>query len=396
MNKKEKKIMNKWLTMLNKNISGLNHSDRKDIIENYTEMWQEELSQGKTSSEILLQLRPIKEISIELYKDFEILPKSTGEVIKVKIVNITKTADAENNPNSFKVFTKSLFSLISKFFASLMSVLAFTISILTFVIFVGIVIATPISVVLIFLDYDFLVALPIGLVFIGTSLILLILFYFLSSVIYNSNKKVWKYIFKINGNGFQKPKSFKRVSLVVIIFSASIIGLGATVSVVGENSIYGSVLANKFLHDKEDQFSLEEQIQVIEKYQVENNVKIDNQTKWNLNFKGYQDWLTFDSKFDKNVSKNTVQVQTKYNYKVSISQNYILALKNEVGFQSSNLQDKQITQKLDKIDLYLEIKNPWHLRYLSLTPVKLIINYNIDIAGLKVENIGTNFLWTHN
>lgn len=87
MNKKDKKRIDKWLTLLSKKLSGLRSEDRKDVIENYKDMWNEELSQGKSVNEILLGLKPVEEIAKELYEEFGVIKNVKGDVTKIKIIN---------------------------------------------------------------------------------------------------------------------------------------------------------------------------------------------------------------------------------------------------------------------------------------------------------------------
>ncbi|ATZ18004.1 hypothetical protein [Mesoplasma melaleucae] len=211
-------------------------------MKNYKDIWDEELSQGKSVNEILLGLRPVEKIAKELYEEFGVIKNAKGYVTKIKIVN-SKT-DATN----------WAFSSVNNFFAKLLgitySILAILLSLTFFLSFVAAIILIPVAIVLAFINYEFLVILALAIGVMGIGIVIAIFFFFLSSISYNTVKVIFSGWFvkkRIETIDKPKRKMKTRLMLIMIIICGALGGVGAITSTVGTNSIYGSVLSDKYL-----------------------------------------------------------------------------------------------------------------------------------------------------
>ncbi|ATZ21557.1 DUF1700 domain-containing protein [Mesoplasma tabanidae] len=379
MNKKTTKIMDKWLNLLSKKLSGLKTSDRKDIIENYRDLWNEELSLNKSANEILLGLRPIDEIAKELYEEFEVIKKSKSDVTKIKIVNSKSEATSS--------WIKSINNGFIKIFGFTYSVMAILLSFIFFISFVAIIILIPVALVLAFINYEFLVVLPLAIGVMGIGIILAIFFYFLSSSSYLTVKTIFNKWFGKSKEFKDKKKILSRLMLIMIIIGGSMAGIGAVTSTVGNHSIYGSVLSGNYLnHSEVENFQLNETITKAfdgkeSEFSAKSIVYVD--FDW-----GLTPWTIFEAKQDKDLSNNQIAIQKHFNFKESLGNEFKITEKPEASYWEKNENSSYDTGRLY---LKFHISAPWNAKFLSITPIKYEIAYNFKINDTPVENIIVRF-----
>ncbi|AVN64380.1 MULTISPECIES: DUF1700 domain-containing protein [Mesoplasma] len=379
MNKKTTKIMDKWLNLLSKKLSGLKTSDRKDIIENYRDLWNEELSLNKSPNEILLGLRPIDEIAKELYEEFEVIKKSKSDITKIKIVN--------NKSEVTSSWIKSINNTFIKIFGFIYSIMAILLSFIFFLTFVGIIILIPVALVIAFINYEFLVVLPLAIGVMGIGVIVAIFFFFLSNSSYLTVKVIFnKWSGKTNETK-DKKKILSRLMLIMIIIGGSIGGIGVITSTVGSQSIYGSVLSGNYLnHNEVEKFDLDETISNAfagkeSEFTSESKIYID--FDW-----GLTPWTIFEAKQDINLSDNQISIQKHFNIKKSLGNEFKITEQSEASYW-----EKNENSSYDSGRLYLKFKitAPWNAKFLSITPIKYEIAYNFKINNIPVENIIVRF-----
>ncbi|ATQ35483.1 hypothetical protein MENTO_v1c03370 [Mesoplasma entomophilum] len=378
MNKKTTKQMDKWLNLLSKKLSGLKTSDRKDIIENYKDLWSEELSEGKTVNEILLSLRPINEIAKELYEEFGVIKNTKSDVTKIKIVNSKSEVTSS--------WIKNFNNFCLKFFGFIYSITAILLSLVLFLTFVAIIVAIPVALVLAFVNYEFLVVLPLAIGVMGIGIIVAIFFFFLSSSSYSTVKAIFnKWFSKTSVATKNKRRIWSRLMLVMIIIGGSMAGIGAVTSIVGNNSIYGSVLSGNYLNKTESEtFNLNATIgKVLENKESE----FSKDSKVYLDFDwGLSPWTTFEAKQDSELNQNQISIQKHFNFKESLGSEFKISEKPESSYWVKNNVN-------DNGSLYLKfhISAPWNAKFLSITPIKYEISYNFKINNTPVENIIVRF-----
>lgn len=373
MNKKDKKRIDKWLTLLSKKLSGLRSEDRKDVIENYKDMWNEELSQGKSVNEILLGLKPVEEIAKELYEEFGVIKNVKGDVTKIKIIN--SKSDTTN------LVFKSINSFFIKLFGFIYSITAILLSLVFFLTFVAIIILIPVAIVLAFINYEFLVVLPLAIGVMGTGIVIAIFFFFLNSSSYTTVKVILSgWFVKTDTKTTPKPKRKikSKLMLVMIIISGAIGGVGSITSTVGKNSIYGSVLSNKYLHESESEtFDLNKTLTQI----PDGDFTEQSIIRFNFDW-GYTPWTIFELTKDENLTQNTIAIQKLHNFKPSVADEF------KITEQVKNHKwNKQTKWSQGYLDLYFHISAPWNAKFLSITPIKYEISYNFNIKGISAENI---------
>ncbi|AVN63706.1 hypothetical protein CG006_01775 [Mesoplasma florum] len=379
MNKKTTKIMDKWLNLLSKKLSGLKTSDRKDIIENYRDLWNEELSLNKSPNEILLGLRPIDEIAKELYEEFEVIKKSKSDVTKIKIVN--------NKSEVTSSWIKTINNTFIKIFGFIYSIMAILLSFIFFLTFVGIIILIPVALVIAFINYEFLVVLPLAIGVMGIGVIVAIFFFFLSNSSYLTVKVIFNKWFGKTNETKDKKKIWSRLMLIMIIIGGSIGGIGVITSTVGSQSIYGSVLSENYLnHNEVEKFDLDETIANAfagkeSEFTSESKIYID--FDW-----GLTPWTIFEARLDKDLAHNQISIQKHFNIKKSLGNEFKITEQPEASYW-----EKNENSSYDSGRLYLKFKitAPWNAKFLSITPIKYEIAYNFKINDVPVENIIVRF-----
>ncbi|AGY41405.1 hypothetical protein mflW37_3380 [Mesoplasma florum W37] len=371
--------MNKWLNLLSKKLSGLKTSDRKDIIENYRDLWNEELSLNKSPNEILLGLRPIDEIAKELYEEFEVIKKSKSDVTKIKIVN--------NKSEVTSSWIKTINNTFIKIFGFIYSIMAILLSFIFFLTFVGIIILIPVALVIAFINYEFLVVLPLAIGVMGIGVIVAIFFFFLSNSSYLTVKVIFNKWFGKTNETKDKKKIWSRLMLIMIIIGGSICGIGVITSTVGSQSIYGSVLSENYLnHNEVEKFDLDKTISNAfagkeSEFTSESKIYID--FDW-----GLTPWTIFEAKLDKDLSDNQISIQKHFNIKKSLGNEFKITEQPEASYW-----EKNENSSYDSGRLYLKFKitAPWNAKFLSITPIKYEIAYNFKINDVPVENIIVRF-----
>lgn len=107
----------------------------------------------------------------------------------------------------------------------------------------------------------------------------------------------------------------------MIIIGVTIGGIGAITSTVGTNSIYGSILSNKYLHESESEtFDLNNTIA-----QIPDN-EFTEKSMIRLNFDwGYTPWTFFKLNRDESLEQNKISIQKSYNFKPSVADEFKIA-----------------------------------------------------------------------
>ncbi|ASZ09085.1 DUF1700 domain-containing protein [Mesoplasma chauliocola] len=378
MNKKDKKNMDKWLNILSKKLSGLKSLDRKDIIENYKDLWNEEFSQGKSANEILLGLRSINEIAKEFYEEFGIIKNHKGEVTKIKIVN-SKTESTTS-------FFKEIKGFFIKTFGLLYSITAILISITLFLTFVAIIVAIPVALVLAFINFEFLVVLPLAIGVMGIGVIVSIFLFFLSSSSYYTVKAIfYKWFTKESLISKDKKKNSNKIMLCILIIAGSMGGVGAITSTVGNDSIYGSIISGNYLNKSENEiFNLEQAISDVfdgkeNEFNDNSNIYID--FNWSSS-----PWSIFEINYNQELLNNTLTIEKNFNFKQTLGDQFVITQNTE-----KNYWNKNTNANGGSLYLNFNISAPWNAKFLSITPIKYKITYNFTINGVQAKKVFVRF-----
>ena len=101
---------NSFISKLKKNLKILDENEVKDIIDEYSEIIDEKIKNGKTEEEAINDFGDVNELSKEILKAYKINPKYTSdEEAKIDVHNFIKEA-----ANKLSNFTKGIFDDIKK------------------------------------------------------------------------------------------------------------------------------------------------------------------------------------------------------------------------------------------------------------------------------------------
>ena len=100
---------NSFINKLNKNLKILDENEVKDIIDEYSEIIDEKIKDGKTEEEAISDFGDVDELCKEILKAYKINPKYTNEESKFDFEGFIK-----NSANKLSKFTQSIVNEFKK------------------------------------------------------------------------------------------------------------------------------------------------------------------------------------------------------------------------------------------------------------------------------------------
>ncbi|WP_338972223.1 DUF1700 domain-containing protein [Spiroplasma endosymbiont of Panorpa germanica] len=248
---KFKRKKDKWLKELSKSLSLLKAEDREDIVNSYNEKISIELSEGSIIEDILESIESIDVISNNVYEELGVDPA----VAKAR----------SQKPSVAKTIGAYILNVFNLFFGI---ILPMGLALTFFLVAIAMMVAIVPYVVFMFINYDFIKALPLVIAGVGALPILMILswysmigFYHLgiigtngSLILLSSEKRVKSKVKKLN--------VFSRIVLIIVLVTFTTLATaGSIATFVGPNSLGNSVINNTYFYEVSTTLVLEEEVQ---------------------------------------------------------------------------------------------------------------------------------------